>query len=642
MSLLRHTLTASVAAIVLLVAPLRVAAYVVPDMKPEDVRETPLAKIYYKAHPDRFKYLTPADLPKDLEWKSDASEPEYSSPEAKRGGAMNIAIAGYPATFRLYGPNANHAYRSYLYDCQLFTPVAFHPNSKKPVPELALAWAVSKDRRTCYYRLDPNVRFSDGQPVTVDDYFFAVFLCTHEYVKDAYCSDWFANEFESFTKYDDHTMAVTIPRAKPDPLKYATLSPVPRHFYRDFGPDFLTRYNRRMQPTPGPYIMLPGDEHTEESFTLTRVDNWWGDQRKYLRHRFNPDFMKFTVVREQDKSAQLFLEGKYDLTMLPKIRKFWKSFRNEKPVEDGRIIRDIFYNDAPRPTWGFYLNTAKAPLDNLDVRLGLAYATDYRRVIFAFLPDDTDRMNQYVQGFGEYTDTSIKARPYDPVKARKYFAAAGYTERGPDGILMDKSGRRLSFRVLIDADGERKRWMAAFADSAKKAGVELEVEALERTTMYKQMKSKSFQICLTAWLENGSWPDLRQGFHGELAYNADGSVKTDNNNICSANDPELDRLIDRFRELTDEKAMIEESKKIQRRIHDLAYYIPGQLESGYRMARWRWVRFPENFDARPSNDPFDFFLFWIDEDVKRETEEAGRTGRSFGLTTEIHDEFRSE
>jgi len=623
-------------------APRAPAGYRVNLMKTEEVVTTPLAAAYYRAHPDRFKFLTPADIPADIAWTSGEEQPEYASPQAKRGGTLNVSIPGYPNTLRLYGPNSNHGYRGYMYDPQLFAPVGFHPTTNRPVPELALSWAVSKDKRTCYYRFDPNARFADGQPITVDDYFFTVFLCTHPYTKDSFYPDWYTKEFESFTKYDDYTMAVTLPNAKPEPLKMATLPPTPRYFYRDFGPDFLTRYNRRFQPTAGPYVILPGDDVTEESITLTRIDNWWGDKRRYLRHRFNPDFFKLTVIREQDKAARLCLDGRFDLTMLLKIRKYWKFFRHEAAVENGYIIRDIFYNDSPRPMWGFYLNTSKTPLDNIDVRLGLAYATDYRRVIFAFLPDDNERMNQFVQGYGDYVDTSVKARPYDPVKALSYFAKAGYVKRGPDGILTNGQGRRLSFRVLIDSDGERKRWMAAFADSAKKAGVELQIEALERTTMFKQLKAKAFEIALTAWVPSGEWPELRQHFHSENAYNPDGSIKTDTNNITASRDPQLDALIDKFRELTDRPEMIATAKAMQRRIHELAYFIPGQLDPGYRMARWRWVRFPEDFDGRTANDPFDYFLFWIDEDIKRETEAARRDGKSFGLTTEIHDKFRKE
>ena len=258
---------------------------------------------------------------------------------------------------------------------------------------------------------------------------------------------------------------------------------------------------------------------TEQSITLTRVDNWWGDKRKYLRHRFNPDKIVFTVVKDQDKSAKIFMAGDFDITLLPRISKYWYGFKREEPVAKGWVERDIFYNDAPRPTWGLYLNTSRPPLDNLDVRLGLAYATDFQRILHAFLRSDYDRLNQTGQGYGPYTDVSIKARPYDPDTAIAYFKKGGLRPRGPDGILTNMAGDRLSFCILIDSDGERKKYMPALIDSAKKAGVEFTVKALERTTMFKQTKAKAFQIVYWAWSPTGFWPEFRQEFHSENARN---------------------------------------------------------------------------------------------------------------------------
>lgn len=618
------------------------AAYTVPPMSPADIVTTPLAAKTYAEQPGRYIFAKPGDLPKDLVWMSDESEPEYASPEAKRGGTLTFAIPGYPNTLRHYGPNSNHSYRAFYYDNQALGPVAFHPNSRKHIPELALSWAVSKDRRTCYYKLDPNARFCDGQPITADDYFFAMFMLMHEYARDPFYQDYYGNEIQSLTKYDDHTLAITIPLPKPDPLMFATLVPLPRHFYREFGPDFTTRYNRRFEPTPGPYVILPGDDVIEQSITVTRVDNWWGDKKKYLRHRFNPDKLVFRVVREQEKSAKIFLSGDIDMTTLTSLAKYWYGFKSEEPVAKGWVERDRFYNDAPRATWGLYLNTSHPPLDNLEVRLGLAYATDFQRILHAFFRSDYERLNFSGQGFGPYSDTTIKARPYDPDTAMAHFKKAGYDRRGPDGILMNKAGERLSFAILIDADGERKKYMAALADSAKKAGVEFTAKALERTTMFKQVKAKAFDITYTAWSPTGFWPEFRQEYHSENARNADGSLKTETNNITALCDPALDAMIDEFRNLTEEDKRIALSKKMQRRIHDLAVYIPGQCDPGYRMARWRWVRFPADFDAKASAYPFDFMLFWIDEDLKRETAEARASGKSFGVKTNIHDKFRTE
>jgi microcin C transport system substrate-binding protein len=57
---------------------------------------------------------------------------------------------------------------------------------------------------------------------------------------------------------------------------------------------------------------------------------------------------------------------------------------------------------------------------------------------------------------------------------------------------------------------------------------------------------------------------------------------------------------------------------------------------------WRWVRWPEKGNARKSREPMDAHMFWIDEEVKRETKEAVRTNRDFGETLRVFDAYKSE
>lgn len=614
-------------------------AYQPREMSLAEVTTPPIALQYYKEHPERFIFKKPEDLPKDLKWEDGRDEPVFAAAEAKRGGTLTFGIAGYPPTLRRHGPNSNHAYRSFIYDNNSFTLIAFHPVTDGHLPCLAKSWAVSADKRTVYFRLDESARFSDGQPVSADDYFFEMYRPLCEYTQDTFGEDYYSKEFESITRYDDYTIAVTLPQAKPDPLVFASIEPAPRHFYRELGPDFVTRYQRRFEPTTGPYVILPGDDRTEQSLLLTRLEKWWGDDQKYLSHRFNPDKISLKVVREQEKSMDLFFSGKQDMIMLK--TKYWYSMNDKPAVKNGWIEKALFYNDYPRPPYGLYLNASQPPLDNPEVRLGLHYATDWQRVINTFFRGDYDRLNQFAQGYGKFTDNSIKARPYDPDEAMRHFAKAGYTKRGPDGILVNKDGARLSVRLLFD-DGDNKKMLPALIDYARKAGVEFVPRTLERATMYKEVMEKNHQVVFWAWSTQGIWPEFHQSFSDETGFTDDGKVMRQTNNITLLKDPTLTEMINRFRKLTDEKEMITLSKAMQRRIDANAVFIPGFVVPGYRVGYWRWMRFPKTFDVKRSDDPFVYGLYWIDEDLRRETEEAMSTGKSFGPKTHIFDEYRPE
>ena len=53
-----------------------------------------------------------------------------------------------------------------------FTLVDMHPVTDKFIPMMATHWSVQDDQRTIYFKLDPDARFSDGEPITADDYVF--------------------------------------------------------------------------------------------------------------------------------------------------------------------------------------------------------------------------------------------------------------------------------------------------------------------------------------------------------------------------------------------------------------------------------------------------------------------------------------
>ena len=67
-------------------------------------------------------------------------------------------------------------------------------------------------------------------------------------------------------------------------------------------PPLVARYQWRVPPTTAPYTILAGDIVKGVSITLTRDEDWWARDRKYYRHRFNVDHIRYTVVRDLAKA----------------------------------------------------------------------------------------------------------------------------------------------------------------------------------------------------------------------------------------------------------------------------------------------------------------------------------------------------
>lgn len=85
------------------------------------------------------------------------------------------------------------------------------------------------------------------------------FVMRSQNLKDPSYNNWYTKEYASITKYDDHTLAIALPEPVPDPLwkLEEDLLPMPRHFYREFGPDFPSRYQWRISPSTGAYTIDP-------------------------------------------------------------------------------------------------------------------------------------------------------------------------------------------------------------------------------------------------------------------------------------------------------------------------------------------------------------------------------------------------
>jgi microcin C transport system substrate-binding protein len=107
-------------------------------------------------------------------------------------------------------------------------------------------------------------------------------------------------------------------------------------------------------------------------------------------------------------------------------------------------------------------------------------------------------------------------------------------------------------------------------------------------------------------------------------------VKTDTNNFTMTANPELDVLVDQQRKAPNEDEMQRLSWLIEEKVQDLACQIPTWEVPMYRYLHWRWMRWPKDGNLRQTREALDAFVFWIDEDIKAETKQAMKEGRSFG------------
>ncbi len=620
------------------------------------------ARVARGEFPKFFQFKTPADLPEGLVWEDGMDLPDLGSPDAKKGGTLYASLADFPRTLRLFGPDANGSFRPWILDDTRMLLGRRHPNDTsidangnfRYFPGIAEAWAVDRANRTVFVRINPKARFSDGVPVTSDDMMFSLYFWHQPFIQAPWSNNFFKRNFTHITRYDERTFSMTLPEAKPNMLgRVLELEPLPMHFFADFGEDYVQRYQWEFVPTTGPYVIEPDDLKKGRSVTLTRLDDWWAKDLKFWRNRFNTDRIHLTVIRDTAKTFEAFRKGELTMFGLGLPEYFYEKLPATDPlVADGYVDRAVFYNQIPRPTYGLWINSGRPLLDNREVRVGINYASNWDKVIAEYFRGDYTRMRTTADGYGEFTHPTLHARPFDVEKALEHFAKAGFTNRGPDGVLVNAEGQRLSFTLSTGYES-LKDVLTILRQEALKAGLEFRIEVLDATASWKKVQEKQHDIHFSAFnVSPEMYPRYWETYHSVNAYDVpwlpDGSVnpnrklKPQTNNLQSIANPELDALIEAYQASDD----VEEMKRLAFRMEELIYddgsFVPGFVVPFMRVGYWRWVRWPEDFNVKLATTLTEYFLFWIDDGIREQTLDARRKGEKFPVVDEVYEQYREQ
>jgi microcin C transport system substrate-binding protein len=570
-------------------------------------------------------------LPEGLAWETNNEDPIYASLQARQGGTLRSFISSFPLTLRVHGPDSNTGLAGYLRPLQM-SLTDLHPNTMNWVPSLATHWAYGDDGKTMYYKLNPDARWSDGLSITADDYLFTRDFMVSEYIVAPWYANQFTNEIVNISKYDDYTISVTGANVKPkeDLMYYYGISPTPRQFHK-LDENWVRDYNWKIAPTPGPYAITKVEKGKYIEFS--RKKEWWGASLKYNANRYNVDKIRLKVIRDIETAYRHFLRGELD-TFAMNLPNYWHDKVTDNVYKNGYVNRIWFYNDIPQPSQGIYLNMDNELFNDENVRYGFAHAMNIQKMIDTVLRGDYTRMHGTSVGYGDYSDDQIEGREFDLEKADAYFNLAGWTERGSDGIRV-KDGQRLAVKLTYGQQYHTDR-VVVLREEAKKAGIDLQLNQLDPSSAYKNFIEKKHQAAWMGW-STGLRPQYWGGYHSVNAH------KPQTNNITNTDDPELDLLIDGYRESTETKERQALAKQIQRKIHDIGAYIPTYMLGYTRSAYWRWMKLPEWHGTKQSSslfDPIDPGLVWIDEEEMVRTKAAMKEGKRFEPVSIVDETYK--
>lgn len=581
-----------------------------------------------------IKTATAATLPNDIEWLTNTTSTEWSSVAAKQGGLFRFSIASFPPTLRTVGPNSNNYFRSFLSDNQM-PLVGRHPNSGEIIPLLASHWAYGHDGKTVYYKIKDDARWSDGRPVTADDFVFALEFNRSKYIAAPWYNNYFTEEIVNVIKFDSRTLAIVGARVKPekDLHYYYNLLPRAQHFHQ-LDQHWVNNFNWKTEPNTGPYQIsniLKG-----KLIVFKRKLDWWGKNDRFLRNRFNVDKVLIKVVHNSNNAFKYFERGELDIFNLT-LPKLWYEKANGSLFQKGFIHKLTFYNQTEQGASGLFLNLDNKILQDINVRKAIAHSLDFDKINQQLSHNEYQRLPSFHSGYGEYSNKDIAALAFDVQQANEYLDAGGWQNKDSQGIRV-KGQERLSL-TLSYGNKLLQRQITALSDEAKKVGIELKPKYLESVSFYKFVMDKKHDI---AWLgfSSGFRPNYWQHFHSDNAH------KPRTNNITNLVNPNIDNLIDQYQDAAEETIRIQLAHTLESEIANQVIFIPSTMTPFIRAGFWRWVKLPKTIATRSSESIFNPFhptqggLFWIDAKQKIDSLSTKRSDDGFEASTVINIDYR--
>jgi microcin C transport system substrate-binding protein len=572
------------------------------------------------------------ELPEDVKWLTNDTDPLFASPEATKGGTYRDAILSFPATFRLVGPDSNNSFAGVLRSNQLGL-IGLHPNTENIIPQIATHWAFGEDKKTMYFKLNPDARWSDAKAVTADDFAYTIKFMRSEHIVAPWYNDYYTREIDKVIVYDDHTLAVVGTKPKPDLHMQLNINPTPRHFFGKLDKGFVRKFNWKIRPNTGPYQI--SDFKKGKSIKLKRKRDWWAKDLRYFKNRFNVNTVIYTVVRDFNLQWEYFKKARIDVFPI-NFPDFWHVKTKTPVIENGYVHKIWFFNNTQQSAMGMWLNQDRELFKDKRVRYAFAHAMNVEKVIEKVLRSDYFRLEHHYVGYGRYSNNSIRARRYDLKKTDEYMKKAGW-KRGSDGIWV-KNGVRFSVEVTYGFEGHTPR-LVVLKEEAKKAGMELRLQKLDAAASFKKFLEKKHDVAWMGW-STGLRPAFWQHYHSANAH------RPQTNNISNTDDPELDKLIDSYRDSLDEEERIDLSLKIQEKLHEIGPFIPTFMVPYVRQAYWRWWRLPEIPGTKHSDNLFDPFgssaggLFWYGKALHEETKKMMKKKVKLPPVTVINETYK--
>lgn len=380
----------------------------------------------------------------------------------------------------------------------LFEGLTNQDEQGKIVPGVAQSWS-SSDNKTWVFTLRNNARWSNGEPVTAQDFVYSWQRLVDPKNSSAFA--WFAGlsgieNAAAITKGEMTPDKLGVVAQSKNQLKVTLDRPVP------WFPALVA--NVALFPVPQKVIAQLGDGWTapgklvgngayqlservvNEKIVLTRNPHYWDDAHSVLTK------VTFVPINEESSATKRYRSNDIDIT---------ESFPKNMYGLLKKTLPGEVYTPDQLGTYYYAFNTQKGPTADVRVRKALSWSID-RKVIaekvlgtgekpaWHFTPDVTAGFTPLPAFMQQHDQNTLNAQ------AKALLAAAGY---GP--------GKPLKLKLLYNTSESHQKIAIAVASMWKKnLGVDVTLENQEWKTYIDSRNSGNFDVIRASWVGDYNEP----------------------------------------------------------------------------------------------------------------------------------------
>ncbi|MFN3233381.1 MAG: extracellular solute-binding protein [Alphaproteobacteria bacterium] len=534
---------------------------------------------------------------------------DYANPDAPKGGTLTLAETGTfdslnPFIIRGIPAAGRHLVFESLMARGRNEPFTLYAR-------IAQSVTIPEDRSWVEFHLNPMARFSDGQPVTIDDVIFSL-----ETLRDNGRPNHHAyySQVDRYERIGTHGIRMTF-KAGGDrelPLILGLMPVLPKHHFDNRNFDQVS-----LDPIPGsgPYMVEAVDPG--RSITYRYNPDHWGKDLPVNRGHFNFATIRFDYYRDESLAFEAFRAGQADFRGEPSPQRWATGYARR---DDDVILAELRHG-RPSGMLGLVMNTRKPVFADKRVRDALINAFNfewtnaklfhgaYKRTESYFDNSEleaplnvTDAERSLAQSLNagnhpalEQDLTSLPVsnpNGYDRHnlrRAQQLLTEAGY--RVDKGKLVDTSGTQLSFEILITTAGP-DRAVTQFSRDLERLGIDANVRLVDEAQYQARVTNYDFDMIAYFWGQSLS-PGHEQSFYWSSA-SAD---QPGTRNYMGVKDPLIDELVERIPAAETRDELVTATRLLDRVLRQGDYVIPLYHLDVDRIAYWERLQRPETIPA---------------------------------------------